>query len=188
MNKQELIEKYEKEKNEILDYQNSDIWKEEGILKQNSSVTALRWVFDFVEDLKKLDDQYKAKIPVYVDKWLKHCKWNNYPLSAATYDKNIKSFEKASNQTKLLEWFDTVKNQDVFARAWLDGYEVEEEPKYRVLFPSVKKKHGSKFSYLMEDGMQCYSDFFESIPQLTEQEIKAIDERYWQFAVPVEKV
>ncbi|WP_288227486.1 DUF1642 domain-containing protein [uncultured Enterococcus sp.] len=126
MNKQELIEKYEKEKNEILDYQNSDIWKEEGILKQNSSVTALRWVFDFVEDLKKLDDQYKAKIPVYVDKWLKHCKWNNYPLSAATYDKNIKSFEKASNQTKLLKWFDTVKNQDVFARAWLDGYEVEE--------------------------------------------------------------
>lgn len=176
---QELIEKYEKEKNEILDYQNSDIWKEEGILKQNSSVTALRWVFDFVEDLKKLDDQYKAKIPVYVDKWLKHCKWNNYPLSAATYDKNIKSFEKASNQTKLLEWFDTVKNQDVFARAWLDGYEVEEEPKYYLDLPKMGMVNEISNSQL------CWTNCDGGI---TEKEIKAIDERYWPFAVPVEKV
>ncbi|WP_314576866.1 DUF1642 domain-containing protein [Enterococcus gilvus] len=197
---QELIEKYEKEKNEILDYQNSDIWKEEGILKQNSSVTALRWVFDFVEDLKKLDDQYKAKIPVYVDKWLKHCKWNNYPLSAATYDKNIKSFEKASNQTKLLEWFDTVKNQDVFARAWLDGYEVEEEPKYYVQLPFLEwNEEAAELEqtelYLGFDitsdetrfmtNKNGYRDFKT---RLDEETIKAIDERYWPFAMPVEKV
>lgn len=81
---------------------------------------------NLLDEMEKLDEPQKVKMPERVVKWLKYCKRNNYPLSAATYDKNIKSFEKASNQTKILEWFDTVQNQDEFARAWLDGYEVEE--------------------------------------------------------------
>lgn len=66
--------------------------------------------------------------------------------------------------------------------------EVEQEPKYRVLFPCDKRKTGHQFSYLMEDGRQCYCSDLETIPELTESTIKSIDERYWPFAVPVEKV
>ena len=33
---------------------------------------------------------------------------------------------------KLLRWFYNESNQETFARAWLDGYTVEKEPKYTV--------------------------------------------------------
>lgn len=33
---------------------------------------------------------------------------------------------------KLLRWFYNESNQETFARAWLDGYTVEKEPKYIV--------------------------------------------------------
>ncbi|MCZ8492170.1 DUF1642 domain-containing protein [Lactococcus lactis] len=73
---------------------------------------------------------------------------------------------------------------DYFARAWLDGYTVEKPQLFKLIFPNstaVLQKDGELNSfadtvykrYLMENAM-------------TEQEIKSIDERYWQFAVPVE--
>lgn len=64
------------------------------------------------------------------------------------------------------------------------GYTVEKKKLFKVVFPnstSVLQKNGELNSfadtvykrYLIENAM-------------TEQEIKSIDERYWQFAVPVE--
>ena len=94
--------------------------------------------------------------------------------------------DKAGENENAIDWL--VKHPEKYMRAWLDGYEVEEEPKYRVLFPCDKRKTGHQFSYLMEDGIQCYCSNLETIPELTESTIKSIDERYWPFAVPVEKV
>lgn len=132
MNKQELIRKYEEEKNGILDFQNSDGWKDEGLLKQNSSVTALRWVFDFVEDLKKLKEPEKVKIPDFVGMWLHYCKGNNYPLCAAVDEGNMHSYERATGREGLSKWFfDSKENQDLFAQAWANDYE-KEKLKYRI--------------------------------------------------------
>ena len=127
MNKQELIEKYRR-----IYHVSSKAGYRSDPFSRGEDAGSARCSFEIIDDLKKLDEPQRVKMPECVVKWLKYCKKNNYPLSAATYDKNIKSFEEASNQTKLLEWFDTVQNQDVFARAWLDGYEVEEEPKWVV--------------------------------------------------------
>lgn len=94
--------------------------------------------------------------------------------------------DKTSENEEAIDWL--VKHPEKFMKAWLGGYEVEEEPKYRVLFPCDKRKTGHQFSYLMKDGRQCYCSDLETIPELTESTIKSIDERYWPFAVPVEKV
>lgn len=94
--------------------------------------------------------------------------------------------DKTSESEEAIDWL--VKHPEKFMKAWIDGYEVEEEPKYRVLFPCDKRKTGHQFSYLMKDGRQCYCSDLETIPELTESTIKSIDERYWPFAVPVEKV
>lgn len=71
-----------------------------------------------------------------------------------------------------------------FMRACTIGYTVEKPQLFKLIFPnstSVLQKDGELNSfadtvykrYLIENAM-------------TEQEIKSIDERYWQFAVPME--
>ena len=73
-----------------------------------------------------------------------------------------------------------------FARAWLDGYEVEKEQKYYVDLDSaayVAKWNGDGQVNIYTDGVSG-SDQHEL--HLTEQEIKNFDERFWPFAKPVE--
>ena len=37
------------------------------------------------------------------------------------------------------EWFEEDDNMELFARAWLDGYEIEKEPKYTVKIKTTKQ-------------------------------------------------
>ncbi|HAB8724498.1 TPA_asm: DUF1642 domain-containing protein, partial [Listeria monocytogenes] len=73
------------------------------------------------------------------------------------------------------------------ARAWLDGYEVEQEPLYYVKFFDG----GLGFLNVYFTGVRLLSCHLGSEgykTKFTEQEIKELDERYWQFKVPVEEV
>ena len=82
------------------------------------------------------------------------------------------------------------RNIDKYARAYLTGrYEVEEEQKYIVSDNSsipllIKNDSGEIMSY---DSQIAYNNSNGTI-ELTEQEIKSYDERYFAFAKPVEEV
>lgn len=83
-------------------------------------------------------------------------------------------------------------NQEVFARAWLDGYTVKEEPKYYVMNNEnelllSKNNMGNVITYSQdyEQVKEILSDLGHY--QLTEQEIKDYDKRYWAFAERVEE-
>ncbi|HFK0606786.1 TPA: DUF1642 domain-containing protein, partial [Listeria monocytogenes] len=78
-------------------------------------------------------------------------------------------------------WLWETSNQELFARAWMDGYVVEEEPKYYVKLPAP-------FLYLRQSMLHPYTHDVKDASKYTEQEIKKLDERYWVFAVPVEEV
>lgn len=71
-----------------------------------------------------------------------------------------------------------------------NGYEVEKETRYYVKF--VDANNGNKcYLNVRSDGCKTLNnsvqnDIFKT--QFTEAEIKEMDERYWQFAVPVEEV
>nr|DAL96325.1 MAG TPA: Protein of unknown function (DUF1642) [Caudoviricetes sp.] len=186
MNKQELIEKLNQEIIELKSTEAScfKLGSKTEELKFTNRIMGLQLALNWA---RRLNEPQKVKVPAFVAEWInQHCYLGKY----VCLERFMCQYNNVELPTDLYNYYDRDKDgaRDKIISAILDGYEVEEEPKYRVLFPAVKKKHGSKFSYLMEDGMQCYSDFFESIPQLTEKEIKAIDERYWPFAVPVEKV
>ncbi|WP_180716854.1 DUF1642 domain-containing protein [Listeria monocytogenes] len=76
------------------------------------------------------------------------------------------------------------ENGELLARAWLDGYEVEKEPLYYVQLIT------NSLGYLnvRNDGRRSLSDSVQNDifkTQFTEAEIKAMDERYWQFSVLV---
>ena len=69
-------------------------------------------------------EREKVKIPSVVAQWIGYAKgWNkglHYALSNAS--------------DEVLEWLcvDKLKRQELFARAWLDGYEVKKEKKYKI--------------------------------------------------------
>lgn len=79
------------------------------------------------------------------------------------------------------------ENPNTFARAWLDGYTVEEK-KYVVplgeLHALCKLTYDTVDIYKEDsDKLHLDDDFI-----FTEQEIKDYDERFWAFAKPIEEL
>ena len=101
-NKQELISKYELIKNSY----NFDTVATDGI----------------ISDLKRLDEPQPVKVPQFVADWIEVCKEH---LTTSLYTAMNPNFMKENNQSfDLILWIKKTSNQDLFARAWLDGYEV----------------------------------------------------------------
>lgn len=93
---------------------------------------ALEDVLDLVKQLDKLE---KVKIPQFVAEHIEWTKEEDFHLLGAM---NRESFEK-----KLENWFYTDDNMELFARAWLDGYEeVEEEKRYTVKIIGITNYNG----------------------------------------------
>ena len=72
----------------------------------------------------------KVTIPQFVADWIEECKNDDFHLFGAMEAISL-------NQKKLDYWFREDDNMEVFARAWLDGYEVEKEPKYTVKIKGI---------------------------------------------------
>ncbi|ELT0464582.1 DUF1642 domain-containing protein [Listeria monocytogenes] len=124
------------------------------------------------------------KVPQCVADWISHRKQEGYNLIWSI------SYENNDMPDEVYEWLtSTADNQELFARAWLDGYEVEKEPLYWVqLIEGV-----SGYLNVRNDGIQFINSSGQTAElktRFTESEIKAMDKggAYWQFAVPVEEV
>ena len=72
----------------------------------------------------------KVAVPQFVADWIEECKNDDFHLFGAM--EGI-----SSNQKKLDYWFREDDNMEIFARAWLDGYEVDEEKRYLVKMKSI---------------------------------------------------
>lgn len=122
----------------------------------------------------------KPVVPDFVGEYIKSQQSRGCTLSEAFDD----AFE-FGDDIKIGRWIFHEDNEDLFARAWLHGFTVEEK-KYYVIEPTTGQ-------FLIKDTQQSsgvkWVDGFSSDPEsYTEQEIKNIDERYWDFRKPVEEV
>ena len=98
----------------------------------------------FLEDLKQLDEPQPVKVPQFVADWIEVCKEH---LTTSLYTAMNPNFMKENNQSfDLILWIKKTSNQETFARAWLDGYEVEEEKRYFVKVKATKH-------YISKDGI-----------------------------------
>ena len=97
---------------------------------------------------------------------------------------------KSNKMIKALMWRD--KHPDTFSLAFITGkYEVEKPQLFYIDLPKVfglsDSTSDSTFVSKAESGIILeFTKGKDYALKLTEQEIKSIDERYWQFAVPVE--
>ncbi|EAD5334827.1 DUF1642 domain-containing protein [Listeria monocytogenes] len=124
------------------------------------------------------------KVPQCVADWIEQKKANGDQLYIAM-DKSWESM----NYT-VSDWLEEGEDRyNKFARAWLDGYEVEKEPLYYVHF--IEGIGG--YLNMRYDGHQRSNgkdQNYEYKTQFTEAEIKAMDkgEAYWLLREPVEEV
>ena len=134
MNKQELIKKYK------------ELWNEHSPFHEPVPYTSM--VELFLKELKQLDEPQPVKVPQFVAEIIEYYKGQNATLYDALREKN---FNKQYN-----EWL--MNEQDAYnkvARAWLDGYEVEEEKRYLVKIKGIcgnhetlnREKHSKKWLF-----------------------------------------
>ena len=71
-------------------------------------------------------EQEKVTIPQVIAEYIEQKKDDDYHLLGAMTE--IRSHKNK----EIDEWFEEDDNMELFARAWLDGYEVEKEKRYRV--------------------------------------------------------
>ena len=131
---------------------------------------------------KQIEEPQKSVVPKFVADWIEYAKKKGDSLAISFKPWNLYGVE----YSKADRWIED--NQETFARAWLDGYEVEKEPLYEVIIGDLYliKKFNNRNDFCF-DTSRSLCTWEKSAYQLTEAEIKAIDERYWPFAVPVEE-
>ena len=74
--------------------------------------------------LEGMVEREKVKVPQFIAKHIEHSKEVGRDLQDAMNSSSI--------HEEVDQWLYTDNNMDTFARAWLDGYEVEEEKRYLV--------------------------------------------------------
>lgn len=104
----------------------------------------------FIEDLKQLDEPRKVKVPQFVDDVIEGAREHSPELEDALH------YACSNGSREFTEWYQKKSNRDLFARAWLDGYEVEEEKRCRVKIKGTSQ-------YLRKDENSIFfSSFFIS--------------------------
>lgn len=88
---------------------------------------------EVIKLLEQLDEPEKVKVPQCVHKYIQEAKEYNWDLQDL-----MKSIDD-EDSNDLQRWFYHECNQETLARAWLDGYEVEEEKRYTVVMKATKQ-------------------------------------------------
>ena len=118
MNKQELIEKFEQ-----FSGHGSRCYIERN---------------EILNLVKQLDEPENVKVPQFVDDVIEGAREHSPELEDALH------YACSNGSQEFTEWYQKKSNRDLFARAWLDGYEVEEDKRYYVRFKWIE----GSYSYL----------------------------------------
>lgn len=136
MNKRELIEHIN---NTLFDNLKDTLFQEPTFsITENAKDNKVAITFETEQGgvlvggmLKKFE---KVTIPQFVADWIEYCKNTNVTLVRALLVENVELYNYANQKDykKLKEFLKVKDNQEDFACAWLDGYEVAKEKRYIV--------------------------------------------------------
>ena len=149
--------------NEILNELGSDY----GTLKYKAGYEQGKlegeWVGQQLKDADKIRQELnKPVILQFVADWIKYCKNTGVTLVRALMVEEIDLYNYANQKDseKLKAFLRVKKNQELFARAWLDGYTVEKEKRYRVSLkngqPLLKAYSGEALYFSQDIAIENY--------------------------------
>lgn len=115
MKLKELIEKFEERKTIIGNFKGYAVWWE-----------------DVKEIFEQLDEPQPVKVPQCVADVIERAREQSPELEDALH------YAWGNGTKEFTEWYNKKSNRDLFARAWLDGYEVEKEKRYLVKIKATK--------------------------------------------------
>lgn len=120
MNKKELIEKI-----------NAIPW-DEGLVVDTLKINRA----GLIKLIEQFDEPQKVQVPLIVADWIEACK-EHLPIGLHTAMNP--NFMKQNNQSSdLMLWIKKSSNQEIFARAWIYGYEAEKEKRYTVKMKNLR--------------------------------------------------
>ena len=76
--------------------------------------------------IEKLDEPEKVTIPQSVADWIRKCKTFKSFAVSLSFALQPSVWEANGLSGECIEWLTDAENQDTFARAWLDSYDVQE--------------------------------------------------------------
>ena len=88
-----------------------------------------------IDKIKQLDEPEKVKVPQCIHKYIQEAKEYNWDLQ------DLMKYIDGEDSEELQRWFYHECNQETLARAWLDGYEVEEEKKFFVKIKCLSEEY-----------------------------------------------
>ncbi|RSJ46651.1 DUF1642 domain-containing protein [Streptococcus gordonii] len=100
----------------------------------------------FIQEYEKMAEPGPTRpvVPEYIAEWIGYCKMRKISLAHALYRSD------ESVDERVFRWVvDSLDNQETFAKAWIFGYEIEEEKRYLVKiklgsFGELRKHHTRK--------------------------------------------
>lgn len=125
-----------------------------------------------LKHIDKLEEPKKPIIPQFVATFIEDSRNKVGNIVTAIWE--MYTYEHKD----IYEWSLEDNNDEVLMQAFANGYEVKKEKLYKVCFMDCIEYtiyERDEDGKIIEDGMSSRGD------ELTEAEIKAIDERYWMF-------
>ncbi|MCE8211661.1 DUF1642 domain-containing protein, partial [Listeria monocytogenes] len=114
------------------------------------------------EDVVKVKEPELIAVPRFAADWIKHCKQREYDLAC------LLEYGNAGIPDEMYEWLiSSADNQELLARAWLDGYEVEKEPVWVVenengyRLRSITMNPGNSLNWSFDSKNKNYIEFEE---------------------------
>ena len=127
----------------------------------------------------------KVVVPKFVAEWIKEARAKEYSLYGA--------LDMVKKGNDVFGWLLQDTNQDTFAKAWIFGFDIEQEKLYTVEIPNPNSEGWKLVLFKQQSTGQLILDILNHIinkPEylhITEAEIKQDFEWAWQWAKPVEE-
>jgi len=155
-------------KQELIDYCNA-------IKENKSQIINCIDVNGIIKKIEQLHEPQKVTIPHFVADWIERSKQEGCNLRNALNN----------GGEKMRLWFLEQENYDIFARAWLDGFEVEQEKRYLVKIIGITN-YNSYLNYYKAENQWTIESRMETDAIRTEHTKKQLEEAGfgWVFDCP----
>ena len=104
-----------------------------GVYKRISNFCETVSVDKVIKELEQLYEPQKVTVPQFVADYIEESRLKGWDLLASM------CFVLNAKNKKTTKWFYLGENKNIFARAWMDGFEIEKEKRYTVVMKATKQ-------------------------------------------------